>query len=834
MMEKQHPMMTNDQLHRSHNKNSSSMSTSCCDYDHNDNDETTMILETSMSLFQMLSLTHNNNNNTSSSKNENHQQHEQQQQQEEEETKNMSIESHDEIQEHNDINVSSCTTTTNTNTTINANSNSKTSSCSSFGVIERSYLEHYQQDIQQIIEDNKDFLTKHNNYYLSSIGVDTSIDDRILILYNRIQEEGVNDLLLRLGVIDNNEEKIDSSSICKNNNNKICNDSLDDRCNNDSTVSHISSDLLSLSNNNHNHNDQQQNDTTQDEYNHMDSNNDTTISSIELVRKYNNKEQSIVDESFQSPCPTMNVLNQSYESKKRLATTSGKRGMDLHRMRMNDDTNNRSHNQNDNFHFEDSLIYQNDSGNHCNDHDDDGFDFTDDYDQFKGKVDGIMNATTHFDPMDDSSINNGNVGHHRHSQMSFLDEALKSQSPILRKSPAGTRRNVSGDIDDDDSTCCGVESDVVSNNNDQQDFSIMNDSIESVNSSFNHNCHKSHEFPLPKQHEKRNDFIHNDDIDCDDENHVDVTLRQDSNFYLDPLQVYRPPRWAASHYARNKLRTKENNDPNKRMSVDINVHHLRKNRATESKAVPTCTFVDDPFRDFGSRAADRLEVVYDWLLERDMNEHFDQSSANAVLLSIPLEQVMRLALLTLLRNCVHEIPRQHRPLEPNKNNSNDIEMMGGTLIVVKTKDDVNGWLSTLREKSSFSVLNHAEIPSTERRMVTIMSKCCGYDIVLTTYDSLKTKEVTLNLDDSGRIAKSTNSHGGWMTTKTASSGKESDRSSKVLSRLHHIEWTRIIFVDTLGTSSYLTKPGTARLEAATALKANARYVITVCEVSHIF
>ena len=117
------------------------------------------------------------------------------------------------------------------------------------------------------------------------------------------------------------------------------------------------------------------------------------------------------------------------------------------------------------------------------------------------------------------------------------------------------------------------------------------------------------------------------------------------------------------------------------------------------------------------------------------------------------------------------------------------------------------------------------------------SKAAGFDVVLTTYDAIKTKEMNAAVDSSGRATTQDDiSQGEWLSTRMMSSGGtgttdesqqgggSSSNSVQVLSRLHGIQWHRLIFMDELGRSSYLTKPGTTRLQAAAALKGERRYV----------
>ena len=735
------------------------------------------------------------------------------------------------------------------------------------GPNERLYMDTYFDIINRIIGKNDPCGYEKINGPTDSTEL---LDDRISLLYTQLEEEGVDDLLLRLEAnermsidpsYDNNErnisgteEKTEMKDDYDNDNDKDHND-VNERdfssalansernkngdkqpnCetvqslrpheegggDNDGDMSEIiefdnPSDRCSHNLKSHDFtNTGQQDDLGNFEPNNEDEcineyNNhedDSTVSSIELARKSKktNTQQLLsnnIPTMFQSPSSNTSKLQKSY--KKRLATTSGKKGTDLRRLKTNRDSN---------LGFEDVHVP------HRHDVDHDGFEFTRDYDHCADRVDGIMNATTHYNPMEHSPLNDNA------NRMSFLDSALNSQSPILR------RKSLDSPISDNVNRSIMSSPDVALRSTKhsnrkfsphQQDVSGLNDSIESVDSNNMQNDESVQSY--------RND----DEIDSEDDN-LDVTLRDDSNFYLDPLEVYRPSRQATSHHAKSKTKSKRGKN---KKTKEMKTNRRSKNIVEKAKAIPTCTYMEDPFREFGSRTAGRLDVVLEWLLDHDTFVEASQMSNNAieecstvsraVVISIPFKQIMSLVLCTMMKNGVHQIPRQSRPLQPSRNRSSNVtgerQIFGGTLIVARSKEDVAEWLCSLREKTSFSVLNHCEISSAERRRVTILSKCTGYDIVLTTHDALKAKEATATVDECGRVIRQTNSQGAWLSSKSNNSQNESQHSCKVLCRLHSIEWTRVIFNDILGRVSYLTKPGTARMEAATALKAKSRYV----------
>jgi hypothetical protein len=198
---------------------------------------------------------------------------------------------------------------------------------------------------------------------------------------------------------------------------------------------------------------------------------------------------------------------------------------------------------------------------------------------------------------------------------------------------------------------------------------------------------------------------------------------------------------------------------------------------------------------------------------------------------------------------------------PLSNNSN---IPGGTLIIVRTKEDLPLWERALREQSCHSIWNHAKVPAkSRRRVVETAAKCAGTHVVLTTIDCIKSKEVPILVDDKGRAVDVHQNGPGqqqtsqsWFSSRTIgiekkkkstlricddedveemeSNDSESDSLSsasatngqpvvKVLSALHGIRWHRLIFVDAL-EKSYLIQQGGVRSEAAISLHGSSRFV----------
>lgn len=162
---------------------------------------------------------------------------------------------------------------------------------------------------------------------------------------------------------------------------------------------------------------------------------------------------------------------------------------------------------------------------------------------------------------------------------------------------------------------------------------------------------------------------------------------------------------------------------------------------------------------------------------------------------------------------------------------------GGTLIVLRGKEDIAQWEVALREYTSLSVLNHSALQSNSRKHANMALKCAGFDVVLTTYDSIKSKEVTIPVDSDGcailqskleagrrKIDGNGDDGGGWFTSRTSGtqSGRSHPQQCHQLSILHRMSWYRVVLMDVLGRKGFLTKAGTARAQAAIALNSQSR------------
>ena len=236
---------------------------------------------------------------------------------------------------------------------------------------------------------------------------------------------------------------------------------------------------------------------------------------------------------------------------------------------------------------------------------------------------------------------------------------------------------------------------------------------------------------------------------------------------------------------------------------------------------------------FGEESED-LHSVFDWVLGRD-NAIVTKWSleSKGIIFSLNNTQIRNVAIKTLMEADVQSTRGEDRY-------GGDSSVSGQTLIVVRNKEDIASWERSLRELTPFSVISHADLPASERKRSATAARCATFDIVMSTYDAIKSQDVTVQLDEFGHAVARQNvesqASGGWMTKRNGTSSGSSQRAGatsqqllsgdpvkcKPLSVLHSVKWRRIIFGDKLGRKCFLAKLGTARASAARALNGDAR------------
>jgi hypothetical protein len=225
-------------------------------------------------------------------------------------------------------------------------------------------------------------------------------------------------------------------------------------------------------------------------------------------------------------------------------------------------------------------------------------------------------------------------------------------------------------------------------------------------------------------------------------------------------------------------------------------------------------YFPDPFQLYSeSKLLPRLLRVYGKLRRRELSvESRPQSIARAIVLSMEMPLIHDL----LLKLVVETSSGSPSPLLPPGH--------GNTLVVARGREQLEDWSRTFREGSSLTILNHATLPVVQRKTRTTADKCCKYDVVLTTYDCLKSADVTVNLDGEGYVSSQGARHGdGWYSTKNTPSQTEGSQC-KQLSVLHCLKWSRLVLIDTVGRKSFLVKHETGRALAARSLNSDVRYV----------
>jgi hypothetical protein len=152
-------------------------------------------------------------------------------------------------------------------------------------------------------------------------------------------------------------------------------------------------------------------------------------------------------------------------------------------------------------------------------------------------------------------------------------------------------------------------------------------------------------------------------------------------------------------------------------------------------------------------------------------------------------------------------------------------LQGSTLIVARSKEELELLKRAFREGSALSILNHTSLPLSQRKSQSCADKAVHFDVVLTTYDALKSPDVALKLDVAGfAIISTTKSDDGWFTSSSSVSHNagQMERNCKQLSALHRLHWRRLILVDIMGRKSFLSKLDTSRVKAVRAINADSR------------
>ena len=243
----------------------------------------------------------------------------------------------------------------------------------------------------------------------------------------------------------------------------------------------------------------------------------------------------------------------------------------------------------------------------------------------------------------------------------------------------------------------------------------------------------------------------------------------------------------------------------------LNVARPEKGRRRNGRQLTSHLSFSDPLEPFRGRLGQKMNAVFDEILKRD-----EQGRESLIVFSMTTEQICSVAVKLLL-----EATDSKSHLSPGGH-----MVIGGTLIVARSKECLDEWEKAMRVGTFHSVLNHSTMPLSERTRATATKICSNYDVVLTTFDSIISKDTVVTLDTQGHaVSGKTGDKDGWYSAPRDNNQAPEERNRNThLSVLHLIHWQRVLFVDSLGRKSYLAKVGTLRGKAAVALNSTRRYV----------
>lgn len=269
-------------------------------------------------------------------------------------------------------------------------------------------------------------------------------------------------------------------------------------------------------------------------------------------------------------------------------------------------------------------------------------------------------------------------------------------------------------------------------------------------------------------------------------------------------------------HARTRLRDTTNVALKAGVPFHYNPLHIKRSKRRSQKDItsrdyPLHQAVDfrDPLGEDESHS--ELYHVFEWMIGRDCFKTQDESkgstnSSKGIIFSLELEQAVNVTIKLLMERDSISQEREERYGDASC-------ITGQTLIVSRTKDDIGLWERALREHTPFSVINHAALPSSERKQSATASKCATFDVVISTYDAMKSPDTTVQLDDDNHAAlghaAESQFGGGWMSKRGSSSAEASQRlagssqhpggfSQRIdpavrcskLSALHRVQWRR--------------------------------------------
>ena len=232
------------------------------------------------------------------------------------------------------------------------------------------------------------------------------------------------------------------------------------------------------------------------------------------------------------------------------------------------------------------------------------------------------------------------------------------------------------------------------------------------------------------------------------------------------------------------------------------------NRSEEGKA----RNFPDPLQAYDSRQREKLRAAVGILKDFECRGGGERTAPGCAMFSLSEKEIIDVTMKFVSNTPVHE----------GASNSGSC-LIGQTVIVVRGKDNLARWESTLREKCGCSVMNHSKLALADRIRTLTAEKSTMFDIVLTTFDALKAADIAIPVDNFGHaITSQVGKEDGWYSSRSGSKDRTCPQSCKQLSVLHRVRFKRVIFIDMLGRKSYIAKRGTARAAAAVALSGDMR------------
>jgi hypothetical protein len=225
---------------------------------------------------------------------------------------------------------------------------------------------------------------------------------------------------------------------------------------------------------------------------------------------------------------------------------------------------------------------------------------------------------------------------------------------------------------------------------------------------------------------------------------TDIRLRDGAHFRMDPLRCRQTKDQASKSSKKSKQpKSVKIVHPKAKSKVAAAKHYESESENSLSDPEPSFT---DPISRFPSRVATRLNGAFEFILKKERDgPDFQNGSSNepcGVLLSMPIDQCVsitsKLLIQTIKSSRAHQrsmngLTKKSKRYTPTAHLSQEKDVLaGGTLIVLRDKGDTAQWEVALREHTSLSVMNHAEMQSSLRKLANTAAKCAGFDVVLST------------------------------------------------------------------------------------------------------